>query len=304
MKNKILIIGIITAIAIIAGIFFVAKPSGAKKAKAAAAAAKTEKAAAQAQKTFSKGMGGFTAKVLNSKGKEVFLKAKAFSAVDARSSVFKAALTTNRMLELSPGTYDIEVDTTPQKIYKNIKVAADRENVLDLGCPTGSIVIKALNSKKKEASYLIRLVTPKTNILVTAGTTNRPLDVMPGIYDVEIDTLPRMVKKSVKLEAGKETVVDLGAVAGGLIVKVLDEKGGQLRYTVRVRNAADNEIISSGPSGRSLEMQPGAYNIDVLTSPVQAKKDVKVIAGEPTSVEFIVQSSASQKLPSPAKVKR
>ena len=306
MKNKMFIMGIVVAIAMIVGIFFVARPSGARKTKAAAPAIKAEKPKAQtaAQKAISKGMGGITVKVINSKGKEEFLKVKAFSVIDPKSSIFTAGLTTNRMQELSPGTYDIEVDTTPQKIYKNIKVAADKENVLDLGCPTGSVTVKALNSKKKEASYLVRLVTPKSYILVTAGTTNRPLEVMPGIYDIEIDTAPRLVKKAVKLEAGKETAIDLGVVTGGLIVKVLDEKGKDMRYTTRVRNASTSEIISSGPSNRVMEIQPGAYNIEVLTSPVQTKKDVKVIAGEQASVEVTVQSAVPQKPSIPSQSKR
>jgi hypothetical protein len=306
MKNKILIMGIIAAVAIIAGAFFVARPFGAKKVKTARAAVKAEKTkvSTQAKKPITKGMGGLTVKVLNSKGKEAFLKAKAFSVVDSKSSIFTLVLTTNRMQELSPGTYDIEVDTTPQKIYKNIKVTAEKENVLDLGCPTGSVTVKALNSKKKEASYLVKLVIPKSNILVTAGTTNRPLEVMPGIYDIEIDTMPRLVKRAVKLDAAKETAVDLGVVTGGLTVKVTDENGRDLRYTAKVRNASTGEIISSNPSNRAVEIQPGAYNIEVLTSPAQTKKDIKVIAGEQVLVEFTVQSAAREKPSGPPQAKR
>lgn len=304
MRNKIIMMVIITAIAVILGIVVIARPFGAKKAKPSAAAVKAEKSKAPAQKIISKGMGGLTVKATNSKGKDVFLKAKAFSVVDPRSSIFSATLTTNRMQELSPGAYDIEVDTIPQKIYKNIKVAAGKENTFDLGCPTGSVTVKALNSKKKDASYLIRLLIPKSGTLVTAGTTNRSLEVMPGIYDIEIDTIPRQLKKGVKLDAGKETTVDLGVVTGGLTVKVLDEKGKELRYTARVRNSATNEIISSTPSNRAMEIQPGVYNIEIMTNPAQTKKDVKVAAGEQASAEFTVQSAVAQKPSVPSQTKK
>ena len=96
----------------------------------------------------------------------------------------------------------------------------------------------------------------------------------------------------------------MGVVTGGLIVKVLDEKGKDMRYTTRVRNASTSEIISSGPSNRVMEIQPGAYNIEVLTSPVQTKKDVKVIAGEQASVEVTVQSAVPQKPSIPSQSKR
>lgn len=293
---------------ILAGVIIIARPFAAKKERVdrAPASVRAEKGKVRppAKKAISKGMGGLNVTVINSKGKEAFLKAKAFSVIDSRSSIYAATLTTNRVQELAPGSYDIEVDTIPQKIYKNIKVVADKENFLDLGCPTGSVTVKALNSKKKDAAYLMRVVAAKSNILVAAGTTNRPLEVMPGVYDIEIDIVPRLVKRGVRLEAGKETVVDLGVATGSLTAKVLDENGKQLRYTARIRNASNNEMVSSGSSNRATELQPGTYNIEVLTNPVQTRKGVSVMAGEAAAAEFIVQLPAPRNPVPPPQAKK
>lgn len=300
MKNIKLIVGALVAVVLIAGFISVVKSAGSKKAvnKPDAAVQKAGKGKAQgvpARKQLSKDMGGLTVKMLNTKGKEVYIRMKVFKVTDAKSSLYVTSITTNRMQELAPGTYDIEMETIPQRIYKNIRVTGNKEIVEDLGCPTGSITIKAINSKKKEASYLARILYPKSNVMVTAASTNRPLELIPGIYDVEVETLPRQVKRDVKIAAGKETVLDLGGSSGSLIVKAVDDSGKEVRYTARIRNASNNDIITSAATNRPVEIQQGVYNIEIVSNPVQSKKDVKVSAGTETVVEFGVQSPARQK---------
>jgi len=103
-----------------------------------------------------------------------------------------------RMLELVPGTYDIEVDTVPQKIFKNIKVDQNKETVEDLGCVMGSLIIKTANAKKAAAFYPMRILYTKTNDMVTAYMTNKVIDIVPGVYDVEIGVSPKIYKRALR----------------------------------------------------------------------------------------------------------
>ncbi len=309
VKNVKLFIGALAALVLIAGLIFIVKSAGSKKTvkKPDAAVQKAGKGKAQGvpvKRQLSKDMGAFTVKVMNTKGKEVYIRMKVFKVTDAKSSLFVTSMTSNRMQELAPGVYDIEMETVPQRIYKNIRVVGNKEIVEDLGCPTGSIMIKVLNSKKREASYLTRLLYPKSNVMVTAVPTNRPLEVVPGIYDVEIETLPRQVRRDVKIAAGKETVFDLGVAAGNLAVKVLDANDKEVRYTARVRNAANNDIITSFTTNRSVEIQQGLYNIEIASNPPQVKKDVKVNTGEESLVRFELKASAQQKSAAPPQSKK
>lgn len=305
MKNKNLIISIVT-VAVILGVIFIAKPFAEKKvAKKAAPARKVEKLSTVAKKppavpgkrAISKDKGGLTVKVMDSKKRELPLRVRAFRSVDAKSSVYQTAFFTNRMQELSPGTYDIEIGTIPQKIYKNIKVVNGKENVEDLGFITGSLIVKVLNHKKEEANYPLRILYSKTNDMVVTATTNRPVEIMPGVYDIEVGTLPRQVKKDIRIEAGKEAALDLGSIAGFIIVKAVDENQKEVRLAARITKSDTNELVTSITTNRPIEILEGTYNVEVYSTPKQDKKGVKVNAGEETSIDFLVQAPPAPPAP-------
>lgn len=302
MKNKGLLIGMVGVVAIIV-LAFVFRPAFTGKtmksdkvvnksapATKAVNAAKTAKPQEPAKKTFSKGMGGITVKAKYSNGKPQILRTKIFRSEDKDSSIFVTGFTSDRMQELLPGTYDIEVETIPAKICKNINVSENKETIYDLGSATGAVIIKALNSKKKEISLPARISNPKNNLTVTAITANRPVEVLPGVYNIDIDTMPRQTRRDVRIEKGRETVIDLGVVSGSMIVKAVDENGKEARVAVNVKDSKTNMIVTSTGSNRASEIAPGEYDIDILTTPVQTKKGVRIIAGEEVVVDFLVKS--------------
>ena len=306
MGNKKLIVGIVVVIAFIGFILvtksIISKAKGKKVMPAAAAQAKKDLGKAPAKKPISKGKGALTVKALNSKKTEVPVRIKAFKSVDSNSSVYMSSFVAGRMQELVPGNYDIEIDTVPQKIYKGIRVAEGKETTEDLGCVTGSIMIRTLNNKNTAGYYPIRMLYPKSGEMVTAYMTNKYLEIAPGTYDVEIGISPRQYKKDVKVEAGKEGIVDLGCITGTLIIKATDENGKDVRQTVRISKADNNEMVSSSLANRPIELAGGKYNIEVLSTPRQSKKDVSVKAGEESSVEFTVKAPvAAQKSAAPSK---
>lgn len=295
MLNKKLLIGMVVIIGLIGfglaarSIFLSARP---KKA-APQAKAKTDVNKMPVKKTIPKGKGLLTVKILNSKSVEIPLKIKIFRVADSRTSIYAASTVGGRAQDLPPGSYDIEIDTVPQKIFKNFKVSAGRETVKNLGCVTGSLIIKTVNIKKSPAYYPLRILNNKTNDMVTAFMTNKALDLVPGVYDVEIGTSPRMNKKNVKVEAGKEGIVDLGCLTGILVIRTTDSEKKDVRCSVKVSRSDTKEIVSSQASNKPIELSRGVYDIEVMASPKQTRQNVNVNAGEETGVDFTVAAPAS-----------
>jgi hypothetical protein len=290
MFNKKVVIAIVVAVAFIGFILVAKSLTSMAKFKKAAPAVQAKKGMKNipTKKVISKGKGALTVKILNSKNAEIPMRVKVFRAADSNSSIYAASTVGGRMQELLPGTYDVEIDTVPQKIFKNIKVNEGKEAVEDLGFVTGALTIKAVNAKKAPAYYPLRILYGKTNEMVTAFMTNKTLEIVPGVYDIEIGTSPRQYKKDIKVEAGKETVEDLGCLTGTLMIKTVDENKKDVRCNARITRSDTNEVVSSAISNKPIELGKGKYNIDVLASPRQSKKDVVVEAGEESTIEFTV----------------
>lgn len=299
------------AAAIIAGLVMTQKgaPVKDKVAKAGQpAAAKAIVKAAPAvpvKKAITKGKGALIVNIVDSKNKDMLLKVTAFKSQPGSTSVYTNAFVTNRAAELAPGTYDIEIATTPPMLRKNVKVVMGEERTEEIGSITGSMHIKALDAKMKQASYRVRVMYPKTGDIVVLTTANHPVEVVAGTYDVQVDTLPRQVKTDVKVDAGKEAAVDLGCTSGTLIVKALDENGKEVRATARVTKSGTNEVIVSGAANRPMDITAGTYTIELLGFTEQAKKDITIMRGAEAAVGFSVKASvASPSKPSPAKKTR
>lgn len=302
MRNQKLIIGIIVIIALI-GFILITKSIISKirgRPAVTAALQKKDLGKSPSKKIISKGKGALTVKILNSKTAEIPLRLKAFKAIDNDSSVYIASFAANRTQELAPGDYDIEIDSIPQKIYKGIRINQGKETVEDLGCLTGSMLIRTLNSKKTAAYYPIRIIYPKSGEMVTAYMTNKSLEIAPGVYDIEIGTSPRQYKKNVKVDAGKEGIIDLGCVTGTLVVKTIDYNKKDVRQSIRILKSETNEIVSSSLSNRPIELAVGKYNIEVLLTPRQDKKNVLISAGEESVIEFKVRAPAAAQKPAAA----
>ena len=299
MKNKNLVIGVAVAALVLIVALVIMKPVAARKAPAQAAAPSAQKAVkavpasagkavpAAKKPVISKDMGGLTVKLLNAKDKEVSARVRAFKMIDGKSGVYVSSFRTNIMQELVPGTYDIEVETMPSKIYRGINVPKDREATEDLGRVTGSLEVKALGGNKKPATYPVRVLQVKTNLPAASIVANKPIEIVAGVYDIEIGSAPRQVKKDVRIDAGKETVIDIGS-AGSLNVKAADETGKEARLIVKVKKAENGEVVATGTSNRVLDIMPGLYIIEIASRPVQTKNDVKISAGEETLVDIVV----------------
>lgn len=300
MKTRDLIIAVVVAAVVVGGAVILMKSSSSKKGVGvtkAVSAQKDTKAPAKAvvlPKTFSKDMGGLTIKMLSANNKAVALRGRVFKSLDQKSSVYANSITSDRMQELLPGVYDVELDTVPQKIYKNISVSSGKETVENVGCITGILNVKVMSSKNKMAYCPVRLFYPKTNTAIVNASANRPLEILAGTYDIEIGVAPKMVETAVIIETGKEKVIDLGAVMGSLVVKVVDENKVEkkdARHSVRIKKPDSGEIVAGSGANRPVEIRQGIYTVEIGTTPMQTKSDVKITGGEETVIEVVIPAS-------------
>ena len=305
MKNKIGIVAVIGVVVVAVAALFLFKHAGAvkkgpqaaikapSKTVAGPAAVQKKAPAVPQKKPISKGKGALTVKLVNWENKPSNVRMMAFRMSDSRSSTCLGTFAANRISELPPGSYDIEMDTIPQKIYRNIKVNLGQEAVEDLGCLTGSFKVSALNSQGKPAYYPVRVFYAKSDIPVTTFTTGRVSpDILAGRYDIEIGTAPKQFKKDVNVELGKQVVIDLGRITGILNLSAVDEKSKPVRVRINVKKAEGNEIVASGSSNTPIEIVEGTYVVDVLSRPTQTHKDVKIKAGEETKLLTVITSQA------------
>lgn len=299
MKNKKLVI-VVAVAALIAGFMFIKgsnvfKPRAAKKIVTAGQVLPVK---APVKKAISKDMGGLTVKVQGSNKMDMNLKISTYRVMDKKSSVYAASSVSSRMQELSPGLYDIQIETTPPMIYKGIQVSMGKETIEDLGTVTGAINVKLLNAKKKDAFLPFKVLYQKSAAVSASGTTNKAVELLPGKYDLDIGTLPRQTKKDVVVTAGREALIDFGFVMGTLTVSAVDENNKAVRLNARIKKADTGEVVTSIATNRPVEILKGAYIVELLSSPIQTKKDIIIEAGSELAAEFIVKVPA----PMPAKV--
>jgi len=293
MKNKNIIIAGVIAVVLVAGVILISRQASVKKvAKAPAKAAAVQKKAPSVpvKPAISKGKGGLTVKITDSKKKDVARRIRAFKVVGGRSSIQMSTFMSNRMQELQPGSYDLEIEMVPAVIYKGVNVGLGKETVENIGQMTGALKLSALNAQKKDASYPVRVLYPNSADIVTALSTNkREVEILPGVYDIEVATAPRLVKKGVKVEPGKETFLELGCLTGSLVVRAVDDANAEARYGVRIKKSETGEQAAIATTNKPIEVLEGSYIIEVAAAPVQTQKDVKVKAGEETKILFIVK---------------
>lgn len=244
------------------------------------------------KKTFAKNMGGLNVRALNSRNRPNVFNIKAFKSEGSGSGVYIKSFVSGKIQEFAPGVYDIILDTVPQKLFKGIKVAAGEETLKDLNSVTGSLNVKITDSKNKPATFPVSVYYSKTDIKVAAVTANRPLELLAGVYDVEIGTLPKITESAVTIDPGKEKLLNLGLLTGALIVKT--EKR-DVRQSVKIKKSNTGELLISTRVNRSVEIRPGIYNVEIDTTPPQISKDVRVEIGKEVVVEAVIQAPLQAK---------
>jgi len=300
MKNKNMFVVAGIVILLILAVVLVLRPSVNKKQPVKKQAAK-ETVTAQAKKTalpapkpaakreIPKDVGLLIVKASGSNNKPTYAGIRIFKVLDSQSSLFYVSGTSNAFIKLPPGNYDIELNALPPKLYKNVKVAPGQENVVDLGAVTGSLKIRIVDQAGKNENYDVKVFHAKSRNIVCSVASNRSIELLPGIYDLEITTLPPDTRKDVKVEAGKENLVDAGSITGTLTVKATKSSDGTpLEGMAFVKRPGTNESLATISTNKMVRLLRGSYQVELSGDKTKTKKDVTIEVGKDSVLEFSI----------------
>ncbi len=212
---------------------------------------------------------------------------------------------TGHPVSLVTGTYDIKILVHPTLWIRDVVIENGKTTDLDVG-GYGRVLIngKHSNGNPLESDFYVYTDDDKKD-LVVRGITNEVSEyILAGTYDVKVDTKFRIIKESITIVAGQDTILDLSQF-GQLEVRGRNTLGAPLK-TNRVFIYVRGE--RRFPSVHSLvnlpgELQPGIYDVRVEIGPDAWFEGVEIASGEERVIDLpelgrlMVQGKDSEGIP-------
>lgn len=144
-------------------------------------------------------------------------------------------------------------------------------NLLDINKkPTETdVVMSFYDSKNGQIKY---------NFVHTINNYGKPdtLVIDPDIeYDIEVHTIPKVLKKNISIEKGKHNIISIDAPQGYLNLQI---DGNIYDYypTTIVKKANDTTILNVQNFGKTEKYLVGKYDLEILTLPRIYLKNVEI----------------------------
>ncbi|RME13838.1 MAG: VWA domain-containing protein [Bacteroidetes bacterium] len=154
------------------------------------------------------------------------------------------------------------------------------------------VVMSFYNSNNHQLLY---------NYVHTINNYGKPdtLTLDPDVeYDIEVHTLPKVVKRKIKLEKGKHNIVEIDAPQGYLSLQT-DGNIGDYFPTTIVKKAGDTAILNVQDFGKTERYIVGKYDLEILTLPRIYLKDVEIKQSHTNTIK--IPASGSVFISKPAK---
>ena len=169
----------------------------------------------------------------------------------------------------------------------NVAITPGKANVLTHKTPQGTLVLQSPPLAPNPYGTMRAVVRTPDRVFVTAGSFGSRQKLLAGNYEVEVLTLPRIVRR-LAIRQGQETTVTYAAP--GTLNITSDLKGYGSIYQL---NDDESQTwiygLPESSSKMNLPMQPGAYRLVFRTATSNASKftDVRnfsIRSGQTTSV--------------------
>jgi hypothetical protein len=168
---------------------------------------------------------------------------------------------------VTPGTYDIVIETTPRVWYSNVNLAEGSSTLIRLN--VGAFEFASVAGESPNP-YSVAVVDPasKTNLGNLLNPQTEPYYVLPGTFNLELypsigQGSPTAVFPRVEVKPLEKITLKLGA---------LDLRGinnEQVRpYSIKFYDAASNQLLASitGASPKLYYLAPSTYRIELFYS--------------------------------------
>ena len=188
-------------------------------------------------------------------------------------------------LALDPlSTYTVRVHTIPEVTETNLKLQAGQHNHWKISIPQGKLNLD-FSSRRSEYQNLKYTIT-KTEDCKTVHTqkVGEEVELLTGIYDIEIATQPPTLLTGVEIKEGETNEVILPA-PGSLLLRCGGSGYGGIFTDEPGGGKLVKKFSEGNPSGRYI-LQPGKYKIIFRSR--QAKQSVYTF-----EKEFTVSANGS-----------
>ncbi len=179
-----------------------------------------------------------------------------------------------------PGTYDLVVGTAPRTIYRGITVSEHTQAVLRMR--TGALRIELIGPTGSRLDAPADLFIHKTATPVRSFPAWYNQPVLPGLYDIIVNSAPRVVSRGVEVKAGQPTVLQVGLAR--LRVDVAAPSGTLPDATVELRDPETGEGVRAISSASDQVVAAGTYDVALRGAPGYPLRGVQIRPGEMKTV--------------------
>ncbi|MFD1550624.1 hypothetical protein DNU06_14825 [Putridiphycobacter roseus] len=185
--------------------------------------------------------------------------------------------------------YDVVAHTLPKVTLKNVSILKGRHNHIDLNTPQGLLKVRINGKSTKSNAEVIVRHTKSPNTL-NVQKINESQKYLVGTYDLEILTLPRILKKNVNITQSNYKYIDIPG-AGRLWIQSYKPIVGQIFLRLE---SGELEWVCDLPAEEnqgSFHLQPGEYQIvyrlkSATSTDYTLYKNFQIIAGDNISLKL------------------
>jgi hypothetical protein len=186
------------------------------------------------------------------------------------------------------GTYDVKIPVHPTLWIRDVVIESGKTTDWAVG-GYGRIHINRNDSTGKPLGNDFDVYTyDDKKDLVIHGITNEPSEyILAGTYDIVVETKPRMGQAPVRVEAGRNTVLDLPQ-SGRLEVRGNNALGKPLKVNKAfIYKSGERESpFVHGRVNSPVELQPGTYDVRVDLIPEVWFEGIEISSGRERVIDI------------------
>ncbi|KAA9327595.1 VWA domain-containing protein [Hymenobacter busanensis] len=188
-------------------------------------------------------------------------------------------------------SYDLVINTVPPVRQQNLAIKPGKANVLTYKTPQGTLNLQNPQLTPNPYGTVQAVVRAQASpATVVARAFGGKQKLLAGNYEVEILTLPRIVRR-ISIKQGQETVVTYDAPGTLNIISDLKGYGSIYRLNQDDSQTWVYNLPDGGSSKINLPMQPGTYRLVFRTATATGSKftDARTFtirSGQTTSVSI------------------
>jgi Ca-activated chloride channel homolog len=185
-------------------------------------------------------------------------------------------------------SYDLVINTVPPVRQANLAITPGKANVLTYKTPQGTLVLQSPQLSPNPYGTMRAVVRTPDHATVAANTFGTRQKLLAGNYEVEVLTLPRIIRR-IAVKQGQETAVTYAAPGTLNITSDLKGYGSIYQLNDDESQTWIYNLPEGGSSKINLPMQPGAYRLVFRTGTSTGSRftDVRnfsIRSGQTTSV--------------------